>query len=323
VENTDRDTSGLKQGMCDEHGRGGGLFKLVITHDSGQHKSSCNASVAASVKARHRPIVVRASVLVTLFIMSLIWVLTLLRFIGSLEEQLPGEHAHTSFRIPKTLPELKAFKSTLEQLNAAFPMQLLVLYISVYLFIRAFMIPGSFVLNLLAGSLYPLSLALLLVTTVSLLGDYLNYLLSRYVFSSIVTWFAQRQLNSFSNMVSAHKDNLLLYMTFLRALAVIPGWFINLASPLVGVRTFVFLCSTFIGCLPVHLIIVNAGRTLYQLQSFRDIFSTANIIGLLACAVLPLGTIMIRYMIRRRENQIAAALPTSLPGAILSEFSHA
>jgi uncharacterized membrane protein YdjX (TVP38/TMEM64 family) len=51
----------------------------------------------------------------------------------------------------------------------------------------------------------------------------------------------------FHGMVNAHRHNLLWYMLFLRLTPLIPNWFVNLASPLVGMPYIYFLGATFFG----------------------------------------------------------------------------
>jgi uncharacterized membrane protein YdjX (TVP38/TMEM64 family) len=48
-------------------------------------------------------------------------------------------------------------------------------------------------------------------------------------------------------MVNAHRHNLLWYMLFLRLTPLIPNWFVNLGSPLVGMPYVYFLTATFFG----------------------------------------------------------------------------
>ena len=51
----------------------------------------------------------------------------------------------------------------------------------------------------------------------------------------------------FNGMVSAHRHNMFWYMLFLRFTPLVPNWFVNLASPLVGMPYLYFLTATFFG----------------------------------------------------------------------------
>ena len=44
-----------------------------------------------------------------------------------------------------------------------------------------------------------------------------------------------------------HHDDMLWYIIFLRITPFLPNWFINLASPIIGVRVAPFYWGTFLG----------------------------------------------------------------------------
>lgn len=48
-------------------------------------------------------------------------------------------------------------------------------------------------------------------------------------------------------MVQANEKNLFWYMLFLRVTPLVPNWFVNLASPLVGMPYKYFLVGSFFG----------------------------------------------------------------------------
>jgi uncharacterized membrane protein YdjX (TVP38/TMEM64 family) len=51
----------------------------------------------------------------------------------------------------------------------------------------------------------------------------------------------------FNKMVRANEKNLFWYMMFLRLTPLIPNWFVNLGSPLVGMPYVYFIIATFFG----------------------------------------------------------------------------
>ena len=58
--------------------------------------------------------------------------------------------------------------------------------------------------------------------------------------------FPQR-LRAWQSQVDKHHDNMLWYIMFLRITPFLPNWFINLASPVLGVRLTPFFIGTFLG----------------------------------------------------------------------------
>jgi uncharacterized membrane protein YdjX (TVP38/TMEM64 family) len=63
-------------------------------------------------------------------------------------------------------------------------------------------------------------------------------------------------------MVSKHKGNLFWYMLFLRLTPLIPNWFVNLGSPLVGIPYLYFCICSWIGLIPNNFILLQVGMTL-------------------------------------------------------------
>lgn len=63
-------------------------------------------------------------------------------------------------------------------------------------------------------------------------------------------------------MVNNHKDNLFWYMLFLRLTPLIPNWFVNLGSPLVGMPYIYFFTGSCIGLIPNNFILLQTGMTL-------------------------------------------------------------
>ena len=49
-----------------------------------------------------------------------------------------------------------------------------------------------------------------------------------------------------------HHDDMLWYIIFLRITPFLPNWFINLASPIIGVRVLPFYWGTFFGTYSIN-----------------------------------------------------------------------
>lgn len=57
-------------------------------------------------------------------------------------------------------------------------------------------------------------------------------------------------------------------MLFLRVTPLIPNWFVNIASPIVGVPFSVFVLSTAIGLVPANYFHAQTGATLASITSW-------------------------------------------------------
>ena len=51
--------------------------------------------------------------------------------------------------------------------------------------------------------------------------------------------------------VANHREDLFNYIMFLRITPFLPNWFINIASPIIGVPVWPFFAGTFVGRSPV------------------------------------------------------------------------
>jgi uncharacterized membrane protein YdjX (TVP38/TMEM64 family) len=116
-----------------------------------------------------------------------------------------------------------------------------------YVFLQTFAIPGSIFLSILSGFLFPFFIALFLVCTCSAVGATFCYLLSSMVGHELVMkWFPER-LSYWRVKVIQHRADLMNYIIFLRITPFLPNWFINIASPLLGVSLTPFFIGTFVG----------------------------------------------------------------------------
>lgn len=55
------------------------------------------------------------------------------------------------------------------------------------------------------------------------------------------------KLKSMNKRIEDNRDNLPYYMLFLRITPLIPNWFVNISSPIVGVSLKIFFFGTFFG----------------------------------------------------------------------------
>ncbi|KAF9910843.1 Transmembrane protein 41A [Linnemannia zychae] len=66
--------------------------------------------------------------------------------------------------------------------------------------------------------------------------------------------------------------SLFMQLLLIRLFPLTPYWFINLASPLVGIPVIPFMTSMFLGCMPYNYICAQAGAILGEIHELRDIY---------------------------------------------------
>ncbi|KAH6567371.1 hypothetical protein BASA61_005575 [Batrachochytrium salamandrivorans] len=159
-----------------------------------------------------------------------------------------------SISIPHSVADLKVLAVTLKAYSSTHFSHVLGLFSIVFLFKQAFGIPGSALLNLLAGALYGYP-AIPLISLLAASGSTIGYLLSKHIIGSVIFGglISKTRIMSWRSAIDEQKDNLLPYLISIRTMPVVPGWFVNLASPFVGIPIGHFFISTAIGLTPFPL----------------------------------------------------------------------
>lgn len=217
-----------------------------------------------------------------------------------------GVHAEgLRLAVPHSIEELRSVRSTLEAYRREFGPQVATLLVAVYLFLQTFMIPGPLGINILAGSLYPFWTAMAFTAVVSTLGASCNYWVVRCLLKDAVTALFPGRISAFQGEMRRHSSHLMNYMLFIRVTPVLPHWFVNLASPIVGVPFHIFLFATALGHQPMNFITVQTGAALSSLNSVADLYSPRNVAFLMAVGALALAPILLK----RRVKKGAKGLP--------------
>lgn len=239
-----------------------------------------------------RPIAVLAVLYcVALFLLlSLFWRLPSKDTLSSQAQVQDGEEL--LLKLPTNFQEAQAVKATLALYKENCSGLVIALLIAFYLFLQVFMIPGAIFINVLAGSLYGLWGTFCVIACVSTLGAGLNYWLAKLLVREVLLGLFPGRIDAFGKTLLKHKLHLANYMIFLRVTPFLPSWFINMASPVVGFPFREYILGTAVGLQPLNFILVQAGQTLGQLHSYRDLYSAWNISKLGICAVLAVSPVL-------------------------------
>lgn len=213
--------------------------------------------------------------------------------------------ASLQLHVPHSMDELRAVRATLETYRREYGGHVAALLIATYIFLQTFMIPGPMGINILAGSLYPFWTAMLFTAAVSTLGASMNYWLARLLLKDAVTALFATRISAFQAEMRRHSSHLLNYMLFVRVTPVLPHWFVNLASPIVGVPFHVFLIATAIGHQPMNFITVQTGAALSTVNNLSDLYSLRNVAFLMSVGAIAL----IPVVLKRRVKKGAKGLP--------------
>ncbi|KAH8945020.1 hypothetical protein BDL97_12G017500 [Sphagnum fallax] len=202
-----------------------------------------------------------------------------------------------AFKLPKNITELQAVRETLLIYQQEHQIQVQISIICVYIFLQAFIIPGSIFLNILAGSLYGFYKALILVLVLATIGSAVCYMLSYLILKEIIYYYFPERCVWLAQEVHHHRHNLLNYILFLRITPIFPNWFINVSAPIVSVPLQQFVLGTFIGEIPASIVAVKAGCILSQLNSVADLYDLETVLTISVIAILALVPVVFKRRI--------------------------
>ncbi|KAK3815247.1 MAG: hypothetical protein J3Q66DRAFT_344099 [Benniella sp.] len=98
------------------------------------------------------------------------------------------------------------------------------------------------------------------------------------------------------------ETSLFMQLLLIRLFPLTPYWFINLASPLVGVPVVPFMTSMLLGCMPYNYICAQAGAILSEIHELRDIYQQPWILFQIV-VVLLLSTAAVLISKRAKKQQ--------------------
>ncbi|KAL1505578.1 hypothetical protein ABEB36_005112 [Hypothenemus hampei] len=171
-----------------------------------------------------------------------------------------------------------------------------------YIFLQTFAIPGSIFLSILSGYLFPFYVALILVCTCSMSGASLCFCLSQFLGRRLVLKYFPERASKWKLQVDKHRDDLFNYMVFLRVTPIVPNWFINISSPVIGVPLVPFALGTFIGVAPPSFFAIQGGQTLHQMTIEDTAFNLNAVIWLMVFGVISIIPILLKNRIFKTSN---------------------
>jgi len=223
-----------------------------------------------------------------------------------------------------------------EDIGALFlaaPAAFMVVFAWLYLFVQTFAIPGSFLLNIVAGILFGEAAGLMLVACMAASGASCCYMLSSVAGASVteLAWLAPRLAHMRATVAQAkRKGTLFWYILSLRLFPVTPNYIVNIASPWVGVPLGSFWLTMAVGLSPYNYATVAAGATIKTLQDDFTPMNTSLFIKLCFIAVVALLPALCKARVQRlagtapahtdevpTAGAAAAVLPADASGGML------
>ena len=192
---------------------------------------------------------------------------------------------------------LKDNQKPLETFYQTNGMTVIVGFVSLFLLIGLFLLPGATLLSVFSGAVFGLPLGPLLVSLGSTLGAVLAFFVARFILRNWVEEKFGERLNPIHEGLC---KNDIHYMLVLRLVPLFPFFLVNIAMGVSPISWKVFMVGTLLGKLPATWIYANAGSHLANLQSLSDITSP-RVLGALTLLSLLILTPVIYRQIQKQK----------------------
>lgn len=206
--------------------------------------------------------------------------------------------------------DIATFCSAMRSFSADRTMTATSLVVGVYIVLQTFCLPGTVFLNVVLGSILGTWVGLVAATVAAVIGAVCCYLFSYNFGVGLVQmldrrWMRGRGLEALQNRVRANKENLFVYLLFLRLTPILPNWFINMSSPIANIPLSVFTGATALGVLPQTFCSVRFGDLVSSPASVNGSSRIVTAFDTLLIGVVALALLFVHHM-RRRFNATAA-----------------
>ncbi|XP_043931871.1 transmembrane protein 41A isoform X2 [Protopterus annectens] len=157
-----------------------------------------------------------------------------------------NEEESRALKFPSDLEELRELAELLKFYKKEHKAHVLLLFCSAYLYKQCFAIPGSSLLNMLAGALFGPWLGLFLCCFLTSLGATCCFLLSDAFGKQFVVHYFPEKVAMLQRKVEENRKSLFFFLLFLRFFPMTPNWFLNLTSPILNIPITQFFFSVLI-----------------------------------------------------------------------------
>ncbi|WFC96518.1 eukaryotic translation initiation factor 3 subunit A [Malassezia brasiliensis] len=185
-----------------------------------------------------------------------------------------ADEDRAAIRIPRNFEQLKALNDALQHYSHTHFFRVMIAWSAIYLFLQTFSVPGSMYMNILAGAMWGMPIA--------------------------VPWRVQ----SWRAVVQQYDENMTWYMTLLRMMPVPPDFMLNIVAPHLGIDIGQFWVSCFLGVISMVLVHTAIGEELGDMTSSDDfhMFSFKNVLIMLVCGIAMVVPILVKRYVQSPED---------------------
>jgi uncharacterized membrane protein YdjX (TVP38/TMEM64 family) len=180
------------------------------------------------------------------------------------------------------------------------------IYAALYVAVVAFSLPGGAVMTITGGFLFGTVLAGSVTVIAATLGATLIFLAARTAFADLLRDRAGPWLKRIED---GFREDGVSYLLVLRLVPLFPFFIVNVAPAFLGVKTRLYMATTFVGIIPGTFVYASVGNgvgTILDAGGKPDlgiIFDPAILVPILGLAVLALIPVAHKHLFRKNKEQ--------------------
>lgn len=202
-----------------------------------------------------------------------------------------------------TLSYLKKSKEFFSALYASHTVEVIGMYMAIYIVVTALSLPGAAVLTLAGGAFFGILVGTISVSFASTIGATLACLVSRFLLRE---WVQKKFGDKLTTINEGIENEGAFYLFTLRLIPIFPFFVINLVMGLTRMRLFTFYWVSQIGMLAGTIVYVNAGKELGKIDSLSGILSPGLIISFAILGIFPLAVKKLLELYKAKFRNTAA-----------------
>ncbi len=185
-----------------------------------------------------------------------------------------------------SLSYIKASQEKFQAMYAANNIEVIAVYMVIYIVMAALSLPGAAVMTLTGGALFGVVTGTIAVSFASTIGSTLACFVSRFILRD---WIQ----NKFGERLKTVNEGLekegAFYLFSMRLIPIIPFWLIPLLMGLTKIPLRTFFWVSQIGMLPGTIVYVNAGVELAKIDSLSGILSPRLLLAFVLLGLFPIA----------------------------------
>lgn len=212
------------------------------------------------------------------------------------------EISSDDIKFPKNLNETRNLGRAVKSYVKVYPFSSYFIYFFLFVFLQSFFIPTSF-LSVISGMIFNPFIAIICLAICSAIGSLINYYLASTIGIIIVDRYFRKSMNSWRNIITKSKFDLIRYLIFLRMIPV-PAWSVNIACAIFRVDPITFFLTTLFGVIPMNTIFILTGRELEDVIENPSVWNWQRIVGILClCSAVLAPSIIKKYCFSENDDK--------------------